>query len=102
MDQEQKKILVKTVEQTMPWERIPTSVEGVFLVKTPEQKNYQTVFVELNPSVNGQPLKKRGVYLKNLNEYEAFIELIGNPKIAELLKVVSEFYGKNKATKIEI
>lgn len=64
MDQEQKKILVKTVEQTMPWERIPTSVEGVFLVKTPEQKNYQTVFVELNPSVNGQPLKNVEYILK--------------------------------------
>ena len=36
MNTEQKKQLIKTVEQTSPWERIPTSVEGVFLVKAPE------------------------------------------------------------------
>ncbi len=102
MNSEQKKILVKTVEQTSPWERIPTTVEGVFIVKTPEHNNNQTVFVELNPSIDGQAMKKRGVYLKSISEYEAFCKLIRNPKIRELLEVVSEYYSKNKVTRIEI
>ena len=102
MNQEQKKILIQTVEEAIPWERIQTNVEGVFLVKTPEQKNNQNVFVELNPSVNGQPVKKRGIYLKNENELKAFIELLENPKVREVLKVVNEYYGKRKASKIEI
>lgn len=102
MNSEQKKILVKAVEQTSPWERIPTSVEGVFLVKTPEHNNTQTVFVELNPSVQGQPIKKRGVYLKNTREFDAFHELLNNPKIKELLEVVSEYYSRHRVPRIEI
>ena len=101
MNTEQKKQLIKTVEQTSPWERIPTSVEGVFLVKAPEHKNIQSVFVELNPSLRGQPIKKRGVYLKNSNEYEAFQELFNNQKVKEL-DVVSECYGKQRSPRIEI
>ncbi len=85
MNTEQKKILVKAVEQNSPWERIPTTVQGVFLVKTPEHNNSQTVFVELNPSVQNQPIKKRGVYLKNPDEYDAFKELFDNPKVKDLL-----------------
>ena len=72
MNTEQKKQLIKTVEQTSPWERIPTSVEGVFLVKAPEHKNIQSVFVELNPSLRGQPIKKRGVYLKIVMNMKLF------------------------------
>lgn len=102
MNTEQKKILVKAVEQTSPWERIPTSIEGVFLVKTPEHNNNQTVFVELNPSIQGQPIKKRGIYLKNLSELEAFCELLSNPKIKELLEVVNEYYSKHSVVKIEL
>lgn len=102
MNTEQKKQLIKTVAQTSPWERIPTSVEGVFLVKAPEHKNIQSVFVELNPSLRGQPIKKRGVYLKNSNEYEAFQELFNNQKVKELLDVVSECYGKQRSPRIEI
>ena len=102
MNQEQKEILVKAVEQTSPWERIPTTVEGVFLVKTPEHNNIQTVFVELNPSIQAQPMKKRGVYLKNLNEYNSFKKLLENPKVEELIEVVSEYYTKRDISRIEI
>ncbi|MCD7781763.1 MAG: hypothetical protein LUG89_03585 [Methanosphaera sp.] len=102
MNDEQKKNLVKAVESTSPWERIPTTVEGVFIVKTPEHNNSQTVFVELNPSVQAQPIKKRGVYLKNLHEYEAFKKLVENPKVEELLSIVSEYYTRGDISRIEI
>ena len=102
MNSEQKKILVKAIEQTSPWERIPTSIEGVFVVKTPEHNNIQTIFVELNPSIKGQPIKKRGVYLKNINELEAFQEIINNPKIHELLDTITQYYSRQSVTSIEI
>lgn len=102
MNIEQKKKLVEAVEESIAWERIQTNVEGIFIVKTPTQKNNQNVFVELNPSVNGQPVKKRGIYLKNKNELKAFINLLTNPKVEEVINVINEYYGKQKASKIEI
>ncbi len=102
MNNEQKNILIEAIEQTSPWERIPTTVEGVYLVKTPERNNHTTVFVELNPSINGQPIKKRGVFLKNTDEYNTFNRLIQNQKIKELLEVINQYYGKSHVPKIEI
>ena len=102
MNNEQKKILIRSVEQSCPWDKIPTSVEGLFIVKTPEVNGHQTVLIELNPSVMGQPLKKRGVYIKNTNEYEAIKEIINNPKVKELIETINECYSKKIIRKIEI
>ena len=71
-------------------------------VPAPKTDNLYLYFVELNPSLRGQPIKKRGVYLKNSNEYEAFQELFNNQKVKELLDVVSECYGKQRSPRIEI
>ncbi|MDO5851168.1 MAG: hypothetical protein Q4Q23_01620 [Methanobacteriaceae archaeon] len=102
MNQEQKHALVETVENTSPWERISTTEDGIFLIKTPENNGNVTVFVEINPSVKGQPLKKRGVFIKNKEEYEIIKELLSNHKIKELLETINEFYCKQEIPKIEI
>ncbi|WP_455645003.1 hypothetical protein [Methanosphaera sp.] len=102
MNEEQKKRLVKAVEQTEAWERIPTNIEGVFIVKTPEQNNNQTVFVEINPSVRGQPIKRRGLYLKSKDELTSFLEILNNPKVNELLEVINKYYSKHNIPRIEI
>lgn len=102
MNDEQKKYLFKTIEQASEWERIETSIDGLFVVKPPEHNNKQTVFVEIIPSINGQPIKKKSIYLKSTEELEACINLLNNPKTKELLDVITEYYGKRKSPKIEI
>lgn len=102
MNDAQKKNLVRAIEEAGEWQRIDTNIEGVYVVKPPEYNNIQRVFVELNPSINGQVYKKKGVYIKSIEEIEAYMELLGNPKTKELVEVISEYYGIRKAPKIEI
>ncbi|HIH36205.1 MAG TPA: hypothetical protein HA255_07125 [Methanosphaera sp.] len=102
MNEEQKKYLVRTIEEAGEWERIETSVDGLFVVKPPEYNNRQTVFVEIIPSINGQAIKKKGIYLKSTKELEACLDLLNNPKTKELLDVITEYYGKRESPKIEI
>jgi ketol-acid reductoisomerase len=95
-------LTVKTIEEAGEWERIETTVDGLFVVKPPENNNKQMVFVELVPTIKGQAIKKKGIYLKNSEDLEAYIELLNNPKTKELVDVISEYYGKRKTPKIEI
>lgn len=102
MNAEQKKYLVKTIEESGEWERIETTIDGLFVVKPPENNNKQMVFVELVPTIKGQAIKKKGIYLKSTEDLEAYKELLNNPKTKELVDVISEYYGKRKTPKIEI
>ena len=60
------------------------------------------VFVELIPTIKGQTIKKKGIYLKSSDDIEAYLELLNNPKTKELVDVISEYYGNRKTPKIEI
>lgn len=102
MQDEMKKHLVRTIEEAGEWERISTSVNGLYVVKPPEHNNRQIVLVELIPTINEQAVKKKGIYLKSTEELEAYLDLLNNPKTKELLDVITEYYGKRKTPKIEI
>ena len=102
MNDEQIKNLVKVIEESGEWERIPTTITGVNIVKPPENNNQQNVLVEVFPVHQGQIIKRKGVYIKNLEELEAFKEILLNPKVKELTEVISTYYNKKKITKIEI
>ncbi len=102
MQNEMKKHLVRTIEEAGEWERISTSVNGLYVVKPPEHNNRQIVLVELIPTINEQAVKKKGIYLKSTEELEAYLDLLNNPKTKELLDVITEYYGKRKTPKIEI
>ena len=60
------------------------------------------VFIELIPTVNGRPTKKKGLFLKTEEDLESYKDLLENPKTKELLEVISEYYGIKKTPKIEI
>ena len=102
MNDEQIKNLVKVIEESGEWERIPTTITGVNIVKPPENNHQQNVLVEVFPVHQGQIIKRKGVYIKNLEELEAFKEILLNPKVKELTEVISTYYNKKKITKIEI
>lgn len=101
MNDIQKKDLIKLIEEADPWQRIETTVEGLNVVKPPETNNKQTIFVEIVPTVNGQT-KRKGIYVKTVEELEAYISLLNNPKTRELVESISELYGIRKTPKIEI
>lgn len=101
MNDTQKKNLVKAIEEAGEWQRLDTSIEGVYVVKPPEYNNIQRVFVEIKPNVNGH-IYKKGLYIKSTEEIEAYKEILENPKTMELVEIISEYYGIRKTPKIEI
>lgn len=70
------------------WERKPTSVPGVFVLKMPPFRGSPTrLAVELNPVDEvGKPTKKRGVILKSLAELAEYKKLFQDERLANLLK----------------
>ncbi|MDO5825988.1 MAG: hypothetical protein BZ137_08835 [Methanosphaera sp. rholeuAM130] len=102
MNKQQRQNLVKAVEQAAPWEKISTSLDGVYIVKTPTHNNCQTVFIELNPSLNGQPTKRRGIYLKSSDELNKIRKICENEKLDELMNVITQYYSKKEMPIIEI
>jgi hypothetical protein len=70
------------------WERKPTNVSGVFVLKMPPFRgSLARLAVELNPVDNaGRPTKKRGVLLRSSDELAEYKKLIDDEKLNSLLK----------------
>jgi len=89
------------------WERKPTTVSGVFVLKMPPFKGSPArLAVELNPVDNlGRPTKKRGVLLRSFEELADYKKLIDDEKLASLLKnldALSPRPVKKEETKADI
>jgi hypothetical protein len=86
------------LEKGKDWERIRTTINGIFILKIPRSKIKDTpsrIVVELNPSDEyGNPTKKRGIILKNLEELKEFKNLINNEKLEHLLKTIDDINPK--------
>jgi len=92
----------ETLENIKPWQRVPTNVSGVFLVKTPSSGKQETVMIEINPiDAQGNPIKRRGIFLKKSSELEGFVEVMQNNKVKDLLNVLEKIAGVNSTKKIE-
>ncbi len=82
------------LKDVKPWQRVPTSVEGVFLVKTPANDNRETVMVEINPlNERGTSMKRKGLFLKNTSEFDGFRGIFKNDKVMELLDAIEGMAG---------
>ena len=70
------------------WERKPTSVPGVFVLKMPPFKGFPArLAVELNPvDEAGRPTRKRGVLLRSSTELAEYKKLLEDERLASLLK----------------
>ncbi len=75
------------LEKGSDWERKPTSLPGVFLVKMPPYGRLPTrLVVEINPvDASGNPTRKRGFILRNSGELKGFRDLLADDKLGELL-----------------
>ena len=74
------------------WERKPTSMPGVFIMKVPAYgRASPRLVVEINPTdPAGNPTKKRGLLVRSVDDLTAFRKLIGHEKIVDLLKGADE------------
>ena len=102
MENQLEKKIIEALEDVEPWQRVPTSVEGAFLVKTPEKGSNKTIMVEINPlNERKSPMKRRGLFLKQTMELERFLEVLENERLAELLKSLDHISGISEVKKSE-
>lgn len=78
------------------WERKPTTVPGVFVLKMPPFRSSPArLAVELNPvDDSGRPTKKRGVLLRSSEELAGYKKLIVDDRLTSLLKNIDELSPK--------
>lgn len=92
------------------WERKPTSVPGVFIMKLPAYRKSSTrLVVEINPVDSyGNPTKKRGLLVRSFQDLQHYRGLLAKEKLDDLLKSLDQTNpptverGKNKSEIIEI
>lgn len=71
------------------WSRMRTSIPGIFVLKLPAYRSSPTrLAVELNPSDNGKPKKRRGLVLRSSDELEDFTKLFNYEKLSKLLNML--------------
>jgi hypothetical protein len=80
------------LEKGKEWERKPTSVPGVFILKLPAYRGSpQRLSIEINPvDASGNPTKKRGLVIRNLTELKEFRELMADERLEKLMTGIDE------------
>ncbi len=80
--------LAEFLKSGKDWERKPTTVPGVFVLRMPPFRGSPTrLAVELNPvDEAGRPIKKRGILLRSSGELAEYKKLLQDEKLATLLK----------------
>jgi len=90
MDEKLVQSLKKFLESGRDWERKPTSVPGVFIMKLPGYgRSSSKLAAEINPvDAYGNPTKKRGLLIRTGSELENYKKILGNEKINDLLEAL--------------
>ena len=80
------------------WERRPTNIAGVFLLKLPSSRTRQgAVVIEINPvDATGVVTKKRGIVIRSASELNEFSRILANQKLGELARKVDEVNPKQR------
>ena len=94
-----KKTLRKALENVEPWHRIPTTVPGLFLVKTPskgkEEDVLQQTMVEINPvDEQGKIIKRRGLFLNKVEHLELFKMVMEQKQTEKVLVILEDASAK--------
>jgi len=90
------------IEEGQDWERKPTTVKGVSIIRLPATRNRPaSLAIDFNPiGDTGLPMKKKGVMIMNGNELAAFRAIFTNEKVDGLMKALEEVLPDRKvATK---
>lgn len=86
----------KTLENVKPWQRVPTSLDGVFLIKAPTRGDQDSIMVEINPLDEfGRPIKRRG-FLQHKIQLERFLEVMQESRLMDFLDTLDSMAGSSK------
>lgn len=84
--------------QGKDWERKPTNIPGVFLLRLPGLRGSSpSLAIEINPVDSiGSPTKKRGVVVRSTPELEDIKRIISDQKVLELTKGIDGINPQRK------
>lgn len=95
--------LAEFLKDGADWAKVKTSVPGIFVIKLPKYKNSPSrLAVEVNPvDAGGNPTKRRGLFIRNMDEFEEFKDLINNDRMEALLEMLEDVnpFDESKAKK---
>lgn len=101
MDNQLESKIKETLENVKPWQRVPTSLEGVFLIKAPTRGDQESIMVEINPLDEfGRPIKRRGIFIQHKIHLEKFLEVMQKPKLMEFLDTLDVMAGNEGKEKV--
>ena len=97
MDNQLESKIKETLENVKPWQRVPTSLEGVFLIKAPTRGDQESIMVEINPLDElGRPIKRRGIFIQRKIHLERFIDVMQEPRLMEFLDTLDSMAGSGR------
>jgi hypothetical protein len=68
------------------WEKMATPIEGVSVVKVPSTKTRPSLlFLEINPLIDGKPIKRKGLFVGNREMLVKFSEALADDKVYQLI-----------------
>jgi hypothetical protein len=93
--------LAQFLKQGQNWEKKPTNIQGVFLLKLPTSKQSpSSIAIEINPAnataAGATTIRKKGIIIRAGSELEQFDQLLSNPKVVELAKKIEAINPKSK------
>jgi len=96
--------LAEFLEKGKDWDKMKTTVPGVFVMKMPGSKTRSaSLSMEINPvDAGGSPTKRRGLIIRGVEEYLEFKDIILNEKLESLLEMLEDVNpetGKSKTSK---
>lgn len=74
------------------WEKLPTTIPGVFIVKVPGTKNRAArLMVEVNPvDKAGNIRKRKGIFIADFDMYLQFLEALQNDGVGKVIKSLDQ------------
>jgi hypothetical protein len=80
------------LSKSKDWERRPTNVPGIFLLKLPSSRGRQaSIAIEINPvNTTGAATKKRGIVIRSTLELDQFNRILADQKLIELARRIDE------------
>ncbi len=88
--------LKKFLEEGADWGKLKTNVPSVFIVRSPPTKTKGArLFVEVNPvDEKGNPRKKKGLFVTDMNMLNQFAEALLDEKVQNLVKMIEKINPK--------
>jgi hypothetical protein len=105
-----KETLETFLEEGKDWERKPTSLRGVTILRMPRTTTRPpTLAMEINPvDERGSPMKRKGIMIRSPKELEALRDVLGDQKVIHLMEALASVVppvpsaGKEQAGMIEV